>query len=49
MDLYDAALAERINTKEDLKVAVIYASAYGNTGLMADAVGSFQRKHSVFL
>lgn len=35
---YEEAVAERLSTSKDINVAVIFASAYGNTGAMADAV-----------
>jgi len=40
LDSYDAGIADRLSRKEDFSVAVVYASAYGNTGVMANAVSN---------
>jgi len=38
LELYDSLLADRVNASNEISVAVIYASAYGNTSIMANAV-----------
>jgi flavorubredoxin len=36
--MYKERLDKLLMKKSELSVAVIYASAYGNTGIMADAI-----------